>query len=128
MQLPSSHFCTWTIIFSLLLFRRSLCCPTSTYRQSFARCLLFSCFGIPRFHAVPSLVFITSISTLIAIVSFHRMLSTHLFGLLFSVISLPPIINSFPNALQIFFKNIYHKNSKNIVHLLLRFICTRVFC
>ena len=52
------HFCTWTTIPSLLLFSRSLFLPLiSIHGQSFARCLLFSCFA-PRFHAVPCLVFI----------------------------------------------------------------------
>jgi len=122
------HFCTWISISSLLLFSQSISLPpTSIYGQSFAQCLLFSCFGLPRFHAVPCLVFI------------HLHLDTNRqclhpsygiglsFSLLFSVrsfISPPPIVNSFPNALQIFL-NIYHKNCKNIVHLLLRFICTR---
>lgn len=34
-------------------------CPlTSIHGQSFTRCLLFPCFGLSRFHAVPCLVFI----------------------------------------------------------------------
>ena len=53
------HFCTWTTFSSLLLFSRSLFSPlTSIHAQSFAWCLLFSCFGLHRFHAVPCLVFI----------------------------------------------------------------------
>ena len=129
-SLPS-HFCIWTLCLLFYYSARVFFCPlTSIHGQSFARCLLFSSFGLPRFHAVPCWYLSTSIPTLIANVSIHRMVSVYRFGLLFSVrhfISLPPIINPFPHALQILF-NIYHKNSKNIVHLLLRFICTRVLC
>jgi len=69
----------------------------------------------------------TFIPTLIANVSIHRMVSVYLFSLL-SVRHLFSfhLSLSLPNALQIFL-NIYHKNSKNIVHPLLRFICTRSF-
>ena len=54
------HF--WTTI-SLIIQPESFLPPplpplTSIYEQSFAQCLLFSCFGLPQFHALPCLVFI----------------------------------------------------------------------
>ena len=80
---------------------------------------LISCFGLPRFHAVPCLVFIhlhpdTNRQ--------YRMISVYLFSLLFrfDILFLFQLTLTLSQTGFRFFKNIYHKNSKNIVHLLLR--------
>ena len=122
----SPHFCTWTAIFSFIILPESLF-ALDKHAWATVRTILISCFGLPRFHAVPCLVFIHLHSNTnrqcLSIVWYRLIFLASLFSAS-TFIFLPHIINSSPTRFKIF--NIYHKTAKTLY----TFFCasSRVLC